>query len=59
MIGILLLLVCVGYLNAANEHGTAQATLLYPRIQQHEHVFNADGPPAPVHRFGYTFGPKP
>jgi len=58
MIGILLLLACVAYLDMANESGTAQATLLYPRIQAFEHVYNGDAPPAPVHRFGFTFGDR-
>jgi len=55
VIGILLLLACVVYLDMANNNGTAQATLLHPRIQPFEHVYNTDAPPVPVHRFGYTF----
>ena len=50
---VLALLVAVGYLEAANQHGTARVPLLYPPKVE---AFQADiGPPplpAPLHVWG-------
>lgn len=59
MIAIILALASViAYLEVANNNGTAKMDLIYPPAREARNEFNAEGPPRPVHSFGYTFGAR-
>ena len=56
MFGILIIVACIAYLDAANEYGTAHVQMLHPVVVQYDHRFDMPAPTSPVMRFGYSFG---